>query len=83
MYTSNVQVLRTVLMQNKKTLENQRVRDYYTIRDVSKALSVSSETVRRYIREGKLNARKISTVGLKKIWVVDHNDLEEFNKKSD
>lgn len=70
-------------MQNKKNVEVQKVNGYYTIGDASKTLSVSTETVRRYIRDGKLEATKISTVGLKKVWGIDPNDLENFKKQLD
>jgi excisionase family DNA binding protein len=50
----------------------------YTVRGAAKYLSVSEETVRRYIRERKLKATKVKSVGMKKVWVIDPKVLEAF-----
>jgi predicted RNA-binding protein associated with RNAse of E/G family len=52
----------------------------YTVSDVAKALHVTGESVRRYIREGKLKASKKRTVGLKKVWLVSPEDLRKFQE---
>ncbi len=52
----------------------------YTVLDVAKHLHVTEETVRRYIREGKLKADKRKTVGLKKVWLVSPEDLRKFEE---
>jgi len=52
-----------------------------TISEAAEYLRVSSETVRRYIREGKLSAKKVNSIGLKKVWSISPTDLEEFKKK--
>lgn len=52
-----------------------------TISEAATYLGVSSETVRRYIRELKLPAKKVNSVGLKKVWGISPADLEEFKNK--
>ena len=47
-----------------------------TIAQAALHLSVAQETVRRYIREGKLKAAKKKSVGLKKVWVIQREDLD-------
>lgn len=49
-----------------------------TVSEVAKVLRVSEETVRRYIREGKLKATKVKTVGLKKVWGISHDEIRRF-----
>lgn len=49
----------------------------YTVKDVAKRLEVSEETVRRWIRNGKLIAKRNSTkVGFK----ISEQDLNDFVK---
>lgn len=55
--------------------------EHFTVKEVSDMLNVSHETVRRYIRENKLPAIKIKSVGVKKVWGISPKDLDEFNKK--
>jgi len=57
------------------------VKGYLTIQDVAKELGVDPESVRRYIRNGKLNAKKVVEKGLKKIWGVLPDDLKKFQGK--
>ena len=52
----------------------------HTVSDVAKILHVTEETVRRYIREGKLKADKKKTVGLKKVWLISPEDLRKFQE---
>jgi excisionase family DNA binding protein len=52
----------------------------YTVRGAARYLDVTQETVRRYIREGKLRAAKIRSVGVKKVWGIDPKVLEAFSK---
>jgi excisionase family DNA binding protein len=50
----------------------------YTVRGAAKYLGVAEETVRRYIRERKLKATKVKSVGVKKVWIIDPKVLEAF-----
>jgi len=52
--------------------------DFLTVAEASKALKVSEETVRRYIREKKLKAEKKRIVGLKKAWFVSQDEIRKF-----
>lgn len=52
----------------------------YTVRGAARYLDVTEETVRRYIREGKLRATKVRSVGVKRVWVIDPKALEAFAK---
>lgn len=49
-----------------------------TVNEVAQVLGVSTETVRRYIREQKLQAMKVRSVGLREQWGVSEADLEVF-----
>jgi excisionase family DNA binding protein len=53
----------------------------YTVSEVAKALHVTEETVRRYIREGKLKAEKKKSVGLKKVWMISQEDLRKIQEE--
>jgi excisionase family DNA binding protein len=50
---------------------------YLTVADVAKQLQISEDTVRRWIKTGKLPALKIG-----KEWRVAPDDLEAFLKQS-
>ena len=51
----------------------------YTVKEVAELLDTNEETVRRWIRQDKLNAtRQVGRGGNK----VSEKDLEEFLKKS-
>lgn len=50
-----------------------------TIADAARILEVTQETVRRYIREGKLKASKKKTVGLRKVWMIPRDELKRFS----
>lgn len=49
-----------------------------TVTQASKRLKVTEETVRRYIREGKLAATKRRSVGIKKVWFVESVAIDRF-----
>jgi excisionase family DNA binding protein len=49
-----------------------------TVAEAAKALGVTAETVRRYIRERKLKAEKKRIVGLKKVWLVSPDEIHRF-----
>ena len=49
-----------------------------TVLEASKELKVSEETVRRYIREGKLKAEKKKARGLQKVWVISLDEIRRF-----
>lgn len=51
-----------------------------TVAEAAKQLKVTGETVRRYIREGKLRAEKRKSVGLKKVWMVSSEELRRFSE---
>ena len=53
------------------------INGYYTVRDVAEKLQVTEETVRRWIREGKLKADKIRIKGLKVAWGISTASLKE------
>lgn len=57
----------------------------YTVPDVADLLGVGDETVRRYISSGRLKARKVAVIGLKKRWLITQASLDRFRKliKSD
>ena len=44
-----------------------------TVIEAAKILRLNSETVARYIREGKISAVKLG-----RVWRVEEKDLEEF-----
>ncbi|MCB1850932.1 MAG: helix-turn-helix domain-containing protein [Chromatiaceae bacterium] len=46
--------------------------------EVAQILGVNPESVRRYIREKKLHATKVRTIGLREQWGVSDADLEAF-----
>ncbi len=50
----------------------------YTVRGAAQVLDVVTETVRRYIREGSLQAEKIRVKGKKEVWLIDAADIERF-----
>lgn len=49
---------------------------YYTVEEVKDILKVSLETVRRYVRSGKLPAIKLSNKYIR----IEKGDLENFLK---
>lgn len=51
-----------------------------TVAEAAKALGVTAETVRRYIREGKLQAEKRKLIGLKKIWMVSKEEIRRLSE---
>lgn len=44
-----------------------------TVNETAKILRLNTETVARYIREGKISAVKLG-----RVWRVEEKDLEEF-----
>ena len=54
------------------------INGHYTVRDVAEKQQVTEETVRRWIREGKLKASKIRIKGLKEAWGISQASLKEF-----
>ncbi len=50
--------------------------EYYTSEHISKHFEVAPETVRRWIRQGKLKAKKIG-----KHYIVRHDDFKKFMEK--
>lgn len=50
----------------------------YTVRGAAQVLDVVTETVRRYIREGSLPAKKVRVKGKKEIWLIAPGDVERF-----
>lgn len=53
----------------------------YPVRDTARLLGVVYDVVLRYIRDGKLPATKINTVGLRREWRVKGRDIEEFTRR--
>lgn len=53
-----------------------KVNGLHTIKGAAKKLNVTQETVRRYIREGRLQAEKVRTTGLREVWGIKPKDLE-------
>lgn len=51
---------------------------YYTVDIIAKMLSMHPKTIQRYIREGKLHAKKVG-----KSWQVQEQDLRNFMESSD
>lgn len=51
-----------------------------TVTQCADCLGVTNETVRRYIREGKLKAAKVTRQGLKTEWGVLEQELRTFSK---
>ena len=49
-----------------------------TVSEAAKALGVTEETVRRYIRERKLKAEKRKVQGLKKVWLISPDEMRRF-----
>ena len=54
------------------------MKQYYTVEQVAKLLSMHPKTIQRYIREGKLQASKIG-----KSWCITGHNLSEFVEKTD
>lgn len=52
--------------------------DLLTVGQAAELLGVTEETVRRYIREQKLRGEKRRSVGIKKVWMVNRNDIARF-----
>lgn len=50
----------------------------FTVQEAAHELGVAVETVRRYIREGKLLAHKKRVKGLKEIWSISKEAVERF-----
>jgi excisionase family DNA binding protein len=54
----------------------------YTVDDVAEILSVSGNTVRRLLREGKLKGGKMGDgESAKAPWRIQHEDLDSFMKE--
>lgn len=51
---------------------------YYTVEQVAELLTMHPKTIQRYIREGKLKAKKVG-----KSWRIYEQDLREYMKGSD
>ena len=49
-----------------------------TVEVAAEKLAVSEASVRRYCRQGKLQARKVSAEGRQDPWVIDADSLQEF-----
>jgi excisionase family DNA binding protein len=58
--------------------EGEMIGGKYTVRGAARQLSVSEETIRRYIREGRLQASKQRTVGVRKVWLIESRALKAF-----
>ena len=54
----------------------------YTTRQVAARYGVTEDTVRRWIREGRLEATNIGT-GERKIYRMTENNLEKFERGTD
>jgi len=63
--------------QNRGVLPDGRM----SVREAAQVLEVTTETVRRYTREGKLPAVKVRSVGLRMEWGVSPADLEAFRNR--
>ncbi|MCI0400523.1 MAG: helix-turn-helix domain-containing protein [Gammaproteobacteria bacterium] len=59
------------------------VNGYYTIREVAQKLQVTDETVRRWVRQRKLEASKVRSKGFREVWGVAPLVLEEFMEHDD
>ena len=46
---------------------------YYSVEEISRILDLHPKTVRRFIREGKIKAKKIG-----RSWKIHHNDLRAY-----
>lgn len=53
-------------------------REYYTVEQISKMLSIHPKTIQKYIREGRLHATKIG-----KSWRVSGHDLSVFTEANE
>jgi len=51
-----------------------------TVAEAAKAIGVTEETVRRYIRERKLKAEKKRIQGLKRAWLVSPEEIRRFQQ---
>ena len=49
-----------------------------TVAETAKKLGVTDETVRRYIRAGKLKAEMKKTIGIKRAWFVSADEIRRF-----
>jgi excisionase family DNA binding protein len=59
----------------KRVVMNTNTNNFYTVEEVASLLKVHPNTVRGWIRQGKLNAIKIST-----LTSITETDLETFMK---
>ena len=50
---------------------------FYTAEEIARLLRISTETVRRYVRTGKLKAVKLGGKFIR----IDHKDFEDFIEK--
>ncbi|MEA1883876.1 MAG: helix-turn-helix domain-containing protein [Thermotogota bacterium] len=48
-------------------------KEYYTVQQISQLLDLHEKTIQRYIREGKIKAKKVG-----KSWRVTKENLDEF-----
>lgn len=46
-----------------------------SVEEFSRLAGVTAQTVRRWIKEGVINARKVSSRGLLKVWEIDEAEL--------
>jgi excisionase family DNA binding protein len=53
-----------------------------TVTEAAKAIGVTEETVRRYLRERKLKAEKKRIQGLKKVWLVHPDEIRRFQENN-
>lgn len=54
--------------------------DGLSVNEAKDILGVSAEAVRRYIRDGKLPAKKKRVLGLKTEWVITREALRAFQE---
>jgi len=82
-----VLLLTEEIIELKKTLRSSPGKDfkskpYYTVKDLAKRLGRSPYTIRRWIRDGKIEAIKLNSGGPRDPYLIDCREVEELLEDS-
>lgn len=60
---------------NTMKTDKEQTSSALSVEEFSRLAGVTAQTVRRWIKEGVINARKVSSRGLLKVWEIDEAEL--------
>lgn len=58
------------------------IQSFYTVKEVASMLKVKENTVRNYVKNGKLKFHEKKITGLKHIYLFTDKELNEFKEKN-